>query len=375
MTRKVTYITGTRADFGLMRRTLREIDARPDLSLTILATGMHFDPQCGLTFREIESAGFSIGAQIIPEFGGDEGGTMARAIATMIEGFTTFLEVDRPDIVLLLGDRGEMLAGAIAAIHLDIPVAHIHGGERSGTIDEPVRHAISKLAHFHFAATAESAERLARMGEDPSRIRIVGAPGLVGLNEAATLDRKNLADTYGLDPTKEFALFVFHPIVQNIEDGAQVVRTTFDNLTARGLQIVALRPNSDSGSAAIRAELDRWIGHRGIAVLTHLPRMEFVSFMAAAKLMVGNSSAGIIEAGFFGTPVVNIGARQNLRERNPNVVDAHPSAAGIDEGIARALAQNRKKQTVYGDGKSHVRIADSLSALELEGVTAKVNAY
>ena len=183
--RKVCYITGTRADFGLMQSTLQRIQQSETLELSLIVTGMHLLPEYGLTVVQIEAANLPVAARVAVEDGLPTGALMARNVGRMLIGFVEALEKIDPDIVLVLGDRGEMLAGALAAIHLDIPVVHIHGGERSGTVDEPVRHAISKLAHFHFVATDESKTRLVRMGEAADRISVVGAPGLDDLKDAA----------------------------------------------------------------------------------------------------------------------------------------------------------------------------------------------
>jgi GDP/UDP-N,N'-diacetylbacillosamine 2-epimerase (hydrolysing) len=376
MTRTVWYVTGTRADYGLMRATLRAIARHPALDLALLATGMHLDPACGETVREIEADGFPLVARIASHEPIHSGAAMARGIARMTSAFTDAMDAGRPDIVLLLGDRGEMLAAAIAAIHLDIPVVHIHGGERSGTVDEAVRHAISKLAHFHFVATEEARERLVRMGERPDAIHVVGAPGLVGLSELAGRDRVELAAEAGLDPSRPIALFVYHPVLQEAAQGGAVTLAILDALAAIGYQTVALRPNSDGGSAQIRAVLDARAGHPDIRVATHLDRGTFANWMAVADVMIGNSSAGIIEAASFGVPVVNIGSRQNLRQRNANVIDVRPERDEIHKALTGLRPGFRyPAENVYGDGKTDGRIASLLADLRLEGITWKCNAY
>lgn len=374
--RTIWYVSGTRADYGLMRATLRAIDRRDGLRLGILVTGMHLDPACGETVREIISDGFSIVAQIPSHEQMSDGAAMARGIGRMIAGFTAALERGRPDIVLLLGDRGEMLAAAIAAIHLDLPIAHLHGGERSGTVDEPVRHAVSKLAHLHLVATAESATRLGRMGERPDTIFVVGAPGLVGLLDAATQTRAALAAAAGLDPARRIALLVYHPVLQEAGSAGAVATAILETLRRHDVQTMALRPNSDSGSSQICAALETWVGRAGFALVTHLPRDRFVSWMAAADVMVGNSSAGIIEAATFGTPVINVGPRQNKRERNANVLDAASSADDVSRALVTALERGRfPAGNVYGDGESDSRIAALLASTPLAGLTHKSNVY
>lgn len=377
MKRRIFYISGTRADYGLMEATLRRIAAHPELDLAMVVTGMHLDPRYGSTIEEIERAGLRIAGRIPSEVAGATGAEMAKGIATMLAGFTALLERDMPDLVLLLGDRGEMLAGAIAAIHLNIPVVHIHGGERSGTVDEPVRHAISKLSHYHFAATDEARERLIRMGEEPERVMVVGAPGLVGLSASTRRNREALASDEGFDPARPIALMVYHPVLQDAETAGAETAALLSALDTHNCQVLALLPNADAGSRDIREVLEAARGNGRLKIVTHLPRPIFIEWMAAADLMIGNSSSGIIEAATFGTPVVNVGPRQNLRQRNANVIDVAPEEAAIGMAIATALASGRYAPTnVYGDGLADEHISNLLADLSLDrGILRKCNAF
>jgi GDP/UDP-N,N'-diacetylbacillosamine 2-epimerase (hydrolysing) len=375
--RRIAYVTGTRADFGLMLSTLHAIDADPRLALEIVATGMHLSQAHGMTVREIEASGLPLRARIPVDMGHPGGAGMARNIGHMLVAFTDRWEAERPDLVLLLGDRGEMLAGALAAIHLNIPVAHVHGGERSGTVDEPVRHAISKLSHLHLVATQQSRERLGRMGEAAERVWVTGAPGLDGLAQLATRSREELARDAGLDAKRPIALLVFHPVLQEADAAGAQAGAILDALDREGVQVIALLPNADAGSHAIRAVLQQRHAAGALQLATHLPRPEFVSWMAAADVMVGNSSAGIIEAASFGTPVVNVGLRQNLRERNANVLDCPVDATAISAAVGQALAGGRlKPENVYGDGAAGPRIAQLLATQPLDAaLLTKTNAY
>lgn len=373
--RKICYVTGTRADFGLMRSTLQLIQNTPELDLAAIVTGMHLSSDYGLTVDEIEAAGIPIAARVSVADGTPTGALMAKNIGTMLGGFADAMTLLQPDAVMVLGDRGEMLAGALAAAHLHVPVVHIHGGERSGTVDEPVRHAISKLSHFHLAATDESRDRLVRMGEAPDHVWVVGAPGLDGLKQLATTDRAALCREAGFDASRRVALLVYHPVLQEAERAGADTAAVVDALLETGLQIIAVKPNSDAGSLAVRSLLEERAAAGQLVLKTHLPRDAFVSWMAAADIMAGNSSSGIIEAATFGTPVVNIGTRQNLRQRNANIFDA--SVDGLKAVLARALAAPRfDGYNVYGDGKSGERIVALLKTIDLKGVIgAKVNVY
>lgn len=374
--RKVCYVTGTRADFGLLQSTLQLIQRSEALELSIIATGMHLSRDYGLTIEHIRAAGLDVAARIKVEEGSSTGALMAKNIGRMLIGITTALEGIRPDVVMVLGDRGEMLAGALAAIHLKIPVVHIHGGERSGTVDEPIRHAISKLADFHFVATDESKTRLVRMGEVADHVHVVGAPGLDGLKELAATDRRTLCAAVGFDPAGPLALMVYHPVLQEAEKSGEHAAQIVDALRASRMQVLALRPNSDAGSADVRAVLAARAAAGELQLVTDLPRTEFVSWIAACDLFIGNSSSGIIEAATFGTPVVNVGSRQNLRQRNANVIDTSVERACLDDAIAKALAVSRfDGNNVYGKGTAGECIVRLLTELDISKLPAKANAY
>lgn len=377
MIRKVCYVSGTRADFGLMAHTLREVSLRSDVSLGVVATGMHLSDRFGRTESQIEAAGLPIVARVPVTLEPATGLTMARALGAMVSGFAEAFDRIQPQIVLLLGDRGEMLAGAIAAVHLNIVVAHVHGGERSGTVDEPVRHAVSKLAHYHFVATEESRHRLVRMGEHSDRIHVVGAPGLDQLRLSPPVSRETLFRALNLDPSRSTALLIHHPVVQQPGEGGKEVQAIIAALRSRSLQVLAVRPNSDAGSDAIWHALDELASDPSIRIVTSLSRADFIGWMSHVEVMVGNSSAGIIEAASLGTPVVNVGTRQNLRERNPNVIDSLPDESAIVAALDLAAQRGRySMQNVYGDGRSAARISGLLASIPLgENVLTKCNAY
>lgn len=365
--RKIIYITGTRADYGLMRATLFAISRDPMLRLQLIVTGMHLDPAHGKTQSEIESDGFEIAGVVETDLASTDRSFMARAIGTMINGFSGLLEREQPDMVLLLGDRGEMLAGAIAALHLNIPVVHIHGGERSGTVDDPVRHAISKMSHYHFTATQEAAARLMKMGERAETVFCVGAPGLDGLAGEAKLSRLECLNSVGFSESRPVALMVFHPVVQEIDEGPRHVREIIDALVELDLQTVVLTPNADLGGNEILHALTAKSEHADIRIFNHLRRGDFLSWLAHADVMIGNSSSGIIEAATFGTPVVNIGKRQMLRERNANIVDVEPDGSAIRAALAHSLKRGRFDGTnIYGDGATAPRIVNLLASIPLD---------
>jgi GDP/UDP-N,N'-diacetylbacillosamine 2-epimerase (hydrolysing) len=378
--RKILYVTGTRADFGLMASTLRQIAAHPALELQLAVTGMHLSESYGLTVRDIEAEGLPIVARIPTDVEERSPASMSQGIGQAVIGLTRALGEARPDLVMLIGDRGEMLAGAIAALHLGIPIVHLHGGERSGTVDEPVRHAITKLSHWHFVATEPSRARVVRMGEREDRVWITGAPSLDDLELHGARPRAEVLQLLGLPAHARFVLVLFHPVVQEMNEAARqteaLAQALRDALGESPTHIVWLAPNADAGSAAILDVLDQMGGER-LHRVTHLPRPHYVAALRHADALVGNSSSGIIEAASFGTPVVNVGNRQRARERNHNTIDCAGDRGAIGAALAQSLAQGRyPASNVYGDGKSGARITQLLATLPIDAdLLDKVNTY
>lgn len=377
--KNILYITGTRADFGLMKSTLRLIHDSPHLNLGIVVTGMHLSEHFGLTVNEIYSEGFSVVAKVPCNYEFDSGAQMVKNLSLMLNGFADIFSEEKPDVVVVLGDRGEMLSATLAAIHLNIPVVHVHGGERSGTIDESIRHAISKLAHYHLVATNESRDRLIKMGEQQDNIHVVGAPGIDGLTSLAKLDRSTLCAMEGLDPSRKVALLVFHPVLQEFDNAGSDINAIVDVLINLKYQVLALMPNSDVGASNIEHELIKLQKKESFIVKKHLARELFVSWMASVDLMIGNSSSGIIEAASFGTPVINVGSRQNLRQRNINVYDV-PEVGDelmkIIDSVEVGFKRNCLPKNIYGDGKAGVKILDFFINLNLNSsILNKSNSY
>lgn len=376
--RRVIYISGTRADFGLMRGTLRAMAADPRLDLGVLVTGMHLDETHGQTWRDIGAAGLKIVAKVAVDTVTRTRASMSSSLGEMVIGMTRVLEAAPPDAVIVLGDRAEMLAAAIVCLHLGIPLFHIHGGERSGTVDEPVRHAISRMATWHLVATAGSRERLVRMGEREDSVIVTGAPGIDGLHGLASVSAAELLDKLGLDPGRPFVLALFHPVVQQAEQAREQSLALLAALDATGLQIIWLAPNSDAGSADIADSVQASLqGRAGSAFIVHLSREDFATAMRHCTVMAGNSSAGIIEAASFGTPVVNVGDRQRLRERNANVRDCGTRREEIAQALGAAIAAGRcTPQNAYGDGHAGARILEAVCSAPIDASRlSKVNTY
>lgn len=373
MTRKIVYLTGTRADFGLMLPTLQTIAARSRLEIEVVVTGMHLSSRYGLTVDEVRASGLTIGSLIPVDVDQDNGFAMAGAAAGVARGMADYIAQRRPHACLLLGDRWEMLATAMVAALAGVPIFHLCGGERSGSVDDSIRHSVSKLAHIHAVATSKSRDRLLAMGEEAWRIHVVGTPGLVGLNRLATFNRAQLAYKYSLKTDAPIALVLFHPVVQDADVAGSQMAAVLTAVNFKGFQIICLMPNSDAGSNAIREAIhsfDRIIA--AIRIVTHLPRQIYISWLASADLLVGNSSSGIIEAASFGIPVINVGDRQVDRERNQNTIDCKPDI----DSVVSAIEMIKKlscagDQNIYGDGLTDVRVADVIEDTTIDSKLLK----
>ena len=367
----IAVVTGTRADYGLLHPIMRAIIASPALQLRVIVTGTHLLPD--VATRDEVAAQFDIAAEVPMQQPGVTGRSadalaLGRGITGLAEAFARL----HPDVVLVLGDRTEAFAAASAASVGGILVAHVHGGDRAeGVADEAMRHAITKLAHIHFPATPQSAERLARMGERSETIHIVGSPAIDDLASCAPLTDDQLRDM-GLDPARDFAVVLHHPT--GLDDASEFETMSAILAAASAAftgNFVIGAPNHDPG----RPDILRAIGDR--RMLPHLPREHFIGLLRRATLLIGNSSAGLIEAAALGLPVINIGPRQAGRERADNVIEVpDPTAAAITAAIKDAATRPRCTAHPYGDGRAGQRIAAALAALRLNPpTTRKRNAY
>jgi GDP/UDP-N,N'-diacetylbacillosamine 2-epimerase (hydrolysing) len=369
--RKIAVITGTRADYGILKSVLKEIEANKELQLSLIVSGMHLSSEFGYTVGEIEKDGFKIAAKIAALHREDTRASMAKSLGECLSWTAEALEKIDPHILLVLGDRGEMLASAVAATYMGIPIAHIHGGDVSGNVDEPVRHTITKLAHIHFAATRESAKRIKRMGEEPWRIHVVGAPGLDPIQNGKVTELKEIAAKYRLDSSKPVLLVLQHSIVTEAEDAASQIRQTLEAIKELKFQTVLIYPNADAGSRRMIKVIKEYEKCQFLRTFKSISHEDYLGLMRLASVMVGNSSSGIIEAPSFGLPVVNIGTRQIGRQRAENVIDVGYDRDEIAKAVKKALFDQEFREKVkhcknpYGDGKAGKRIVKVLSEIEL----------
>lgn len=372
MERKIAVITGTRADYGIYSSVLRSINDDPELQLQLIVCGMHLCPEFGMTINEIYKDGFKISDKFETILASDTGVSMAKSIGLAIMSMAESFDRLKPDILLILGDRGEMLAGAVAASHMNIPVAHIHGGEVTGTIDESVRHAITKLSHIHFPATEDSKERIIKMGEIPENVYTVGAPGLDFINNSKFMKREEVLNRFGLKDDKIF-IMTQHPVTTERDKVEWQIEETFQALVHFGIQTIVSYPNSDNGGREIIKTIEKYKNkYEFIKTYRNLSQLEYISLLNCADVMIGNSSSGIIEAASFKLPVVNIGTRQQGRLRACNVIDVDYGRNNIIDGINKALTDKTYNEKLadcvnpYGDGKSGSRIAKILKNIVID---------
>ncbi|MDO8635890.1 MAG: UDP-N-acetylglucosamine 2-epimerase [Dehalococcoidia bacterium] len=371
--KKVAVVTGTRSEYGILQPVLRAIEAEPELGLSLVVTGMHLSHEFGYTVKEIEKDGFDISARVDMLPGGDTLEAMAESVGRGITGMAQTWARLKPDIILVLGDRAEPLAAAIAGAYMNIAVAHIHGGDActGGNIDDANRYAITKFAHIHFPATMKSSERILKMGEEEWRVHMVGSPSLDVILNETLLPAEDLARQLELDLSRPLVLLVQHSVTTQVEAAPQQMRTTLEAVVEAGYPVVLIYPNSDAGGRRMIEVIKQFESKPMISTFKSLPHREYLSLMKVASILVGNSSSGIIEAPSFGLPVVNIGIRQEGRERGSNIIDVGHNKQEIVQAIEKALTDKeflvgvKKGENPYGDGKASPRIAGILSRMEI----------
>jgi UDP-hydrolysing UDP-N-acetyl-D-glucosamine 2-epimerase len=374
--RKICVVTTSRAEFGLLHGLLKCIRADRALRLQVIASGTHLAPEFGLTVREIKAEGVVLDRKIDLKLTGGSGLANAKSVGRGLTSFAEAFARLKPDMVVLLGDRFELLAPAISALMLRIPIAHIHGGELSeGAIDDSIRHALTKLASLHFAATGTYRRRIIQMGESPDRVFNFGAPGLDQLYGSALLTRPQLENELGFSLVDPIALVTYHPVTLDVGSVGAQVRCLVAAIKASGIRAVFTMANADAQGAVINARLQEVCAQtpERFKWFPHLGHRRYLSCLRHFTAMVGNSSSGLIEAPSFRLPVVNIGDRQRGRVRAANVIDVPCSVATILRGITQAVSSSfraslrgmRNPYDRFHDGRVSERIKDVLKHVSL----------
>lgn len=365
MTRRICVVTGTRAEYGLLHPLIRRIRADSSLTGQLLVTGAHLSPRYGMTFREIEADGLAIDQKVDIDLDDNSDGGIARSVARGMSGITDALLHLRPDVVVLLGDRFEILAAACAALFLRIPIAHIHGGEvTEGAIDESIRHAVTKMASLHFVAAQEYRARVIQLGEDPSRVFLTGGLGVDAILETRLLDRAAVERAMDFRLGDKSLLITFHPATRDLADSRDQVAELLTALSSRtDTQLVFTMPNADSGSQHIAGMIETFVSQNPNAkAFASLGSRLYLSCMAQVSGVVGNSSSGLLEAPTLGIGTVNIGDRQRGRLKAESVIDCAAERKEITAALDRLFSaefQQRLAQGVespYGKGGAAAKI-------------------
>jgi len=371
--RRIAVITTSRADYGIYRPLLRLLADDPDIELQLIVAGMHLRDAFGHTVDEIEADGFIV-TERVDMLGTKDGALdIARAVGRGTGLYGEALARLRPSIVVVLGDRFEMFAGAVAAQLLQVPLAHIHGGELTlGAMDDALRHAMTKLSHLHFVSTEEYARRVRQMGEEAWRITVSGAPGLDNLSLIEPLQGAELERAAAIKLEPAPLMVTYHPVTHDRHEIDQQAEALLAALEASGIPVVFTAPNADEGGRRLRAMIRAYVAdHDNARYVDNLGTRGYFGLMRAARAMVGNSSSGIIEAASFALPVVNIGSRQEGRMRAANVIDCAAEAAAISKAIARATDSDFRKSLegmrnpYAADGAASAIIHARLKTVEL----------
>ncbi len=371
MKKKVCVVVGSRANYSSIKSVCRAIKAHPDLQLQLVVGASAVLDRYGAVETLIAEDGFAADARVFMLIEGETPVTMAKSTGVGLMELPTVFDTLRPDVVLTVGDRFETMATALAAAYLNIPLAHTMGGEITGNIDETLRHAITKLAHIHFPACEDAAERILRLGEEPRRVHVVGCPRIDLITEI--LDgpepndlRRIFAEGVGgtFDLEEPFLLVSQHPVTYEYDDGEQQIRTTLEAVTEIGLPAIVLWPNADAGSENVARGIRKYReANRDLRMhfFKNLPIDHYVWLMRKTACLVGNSSSGIRDGAYLGTPAVNIGSRQDGRQRGQNVVDVPYDRDLIVQAVRERIGRsNGGMEPIYGDGRAGERIAEIL---------------
>ena len=379
MSRKICVVTGTRAEYDLLRWVMEGIRTTPGLELQIIATGMHLSPEFGLTYRDIERDGFQIDTKVEMLLSSDTPVGLTKSIGLGMIGFGDALSILRPEIMLVLGDRFEIFAAATAAMVARIPIAHLHGGEATeGLIDEPIRHSITKMAHLHFVAAEEYRRRVIQLGEQPDRVFFVGGLGIDNIKKLRLLGREELEVTLGFKLGRKNLLVTFHPVtLENASSQIQMEELLVVLDTLVDTHIIFTMPNADTDGRALMNIVEQYVTqHSNSRVFTSLGQLRYLSCMKYVDGMIGNSSSGLIEAPSFRIGTVNIGDRQRGRLKAASVIDCLPERTAIRGAIERLYAPEfqeilRSVRNPYGDGGASEQVVATLANVSLGDIVKK----
>jgi GDP/UDP-N,N'-diacetylbacillosamine 2-epimerase (hydrolysing) len=369
--KKIAVLTGTRADFGILTPVMEAIDKHQDLDLSVIATGMHTIPEFGNTI-EIVKGTFPNTHQVPISMNTNTARATIKGMAECTTGTNELLDTLNPDMFLFLGDRSESYAATIAPLVRGIPIAHIHGGDRTKAgLDEYFRHALTKISNLHFPATSKSAERIVRLGENPQYVFNVGSPSLDTILNKGLLPRGELYSKYGISRKKPLVLMIQHPVTSQIDASGEQIRATLQAIEEEDLEALVIYPNNDPGHESIIEEIEKRRGKSGFYIHKNLPHIDYLSAIRDSDLVIGNSSSSTIDGSAFRTPIINVGIRQEGRERGNNVLDVGYNMLEIRHAINTCLhnsdfrRQVAESQSPYGNGTAGKQIAEILAEIEI----------
>lgn len=380
MPRKICVVTGSRAEYGLLSPLLKEIDRDPELSLQLIVTGMHLSPEFGLTFKEIERDGFKIDEKVEMLLSSDTPTAILKSMGLGLIGFADALFRLKPDILVVLGDRYEIMVATQAAMVHSIPVAHIHGGEvTEGAIDDSIRHSITKMAHLHFVSTSVYQKRVIQLGERPEHVFNVGAIGIDNIVNLELLDRNAFQESIGFELGKQNFLVTYHPVTLSASNSDNLITELLEALDQfPEASIIFTKPNSDTDGRIISQRIDEYVERhkqRAVSFLS-LGQLRYLSAIKHVDVVIGNSSSGIIEVPAFNKPTVNVGSRQTGRMKGPTIIDCGESSQEITRAIKISLSEQFKKSlgfrnNVYGVGKTASQIKEIIKQTNIDGLLRK----
>ena len=378
--RKICVITGTRAEYGLLRWVMQGIKDDPELRLQVIATGMHLSPEFGLTYREIEQDGFQLDRKVEMLTSSDTPVGIAKSMGLGMIGFADALNELKPDLIVVLGDRFEIFAAVAAALVACIPVAHLHGGEATeGAFDEALRHSITKMAHLHFVAAEEYRQRVIQLGEQPERVFLVGGLGIDNIKRLKLLDRAELEASLDFKLSQRNLLITFHPVTL---EPATTVDQMAELLAAlaqlQDTQLIFTLPNADTGGRALMKMVEQFVAqHPNARAYTSLGQLRYLSCIAHVDGVVGNSSSGLAEVPSFKKGTINIGDRQRGRLQASSVTNCEPTRQSIAAALERLYSEDfqvslGQVRNPYGEGGASEKVVETIKHYAIDGITKKV---
>ncbi|WP_321334254.1 UDP-N-acetylglucosamine 2-epimerase [uncultured Bacteroides sp.] len=377
--RKICFVTGTRAEYGLLSRLMKAVQQVPDLQLQIIATNMHLSPEFGLTYKEIENDGFVIDKKVEMLLSADTPTSIVKSLGLEVIGFADAYEDLKPDLIVVLGDRYEMLGAVSAALFFHIPVAHISGGDvTEGAYDDAIRHSITKMSHLHFTSTETYRKRVIQLGESPSAVFNVGSIGLDNIRRMQLLDRAAFEESIDFRLGQRNLLITYHPVTLESHTAKAQFEALLRAVDETDAHLIFTKPNSDSDGRAIISMIDEYVSRhtdKAVAFIS-LGYLRYLSALQYVDVVVGNSSSGIVEVPSFGIPTVNIGDRQKGRLRADSVIDCVPETEPIRDALQKAFSPTFKEQAShtqnpYEQPDTVRKILDVISSYPLDDIIKK----